>query len=187
VTGEGPFEEALAGLASIFEERGIPYALIGGLAAAVWGAPRATEDIDVLADVTPSPELDAAFRASGFEAEWRRGTVDDPVPLLLRLRSATGPDVEVLCATRPWEREMLARSARVRIPEGRETRVIAIEDLIVLKLLPEDREIWRTSPTSSSAPPDPFPTWRGARRSAGCSSCCGRCAGRSEGDPRGAA
>ncbi|MBI4587882.1 MAG: nucleotidyl transferase AbiEii/AbiGii toxin family protein [Candidatus Rokubacteria bacterium] len=113
----------------------MPYALIGGLAVAAWGAPRATEDIDLLADVGPSSELGAALRAAGFEAEWRRGDPDDPVPLLLRLRGASGPEIDVVCATRAWEREMLGRSIRVRLPEGPETPVIAVEDLIVLKLM----------------------------------------------------
>lgn len=135
MTGEGRFEDALASLAAVFRERSVPYAVIGGLAVAAWGAPRATEDIDLLADLSPSSELDAALRAAGFEVEWRRGDPGDPVPLLLRLRSASGPETDVVCATRAWEREMLNRSIRVRIPEGPETQVIALEDLIVLKLM----------------------------------------------------
>lgn len=135
MTVGGQFEDALARLVALFQKQRVPYALIGGLAVAAWGAPRATEDIDVLADASPSPELDAALPAAGFEAEWRRGAPDDPVPLLLRLRSASGPEIDVVCATQVWEREMLNRSIRVRIPEGPETPVIAVEDLIVLKLM----------------------------------------------------
>jgi hypothetical protein len=135
MTDGGQFENALARLVAIFQERRVPYALMGGLAVAAWGAPRATEDIDLLADLSPSSELDAALRAAGFEAEWRRGSPDDPVPLLLRLHSASAPEIDVICATRGWEREMLNRSIRVRIPEGPETPVVAIEDLIVLKLM----------------------------------------------------
>lgn len=67
------FEDALASLAAILKERGVPYALMGGLAVAAWGVPRATEDIDLLADASPSPELDAALGARGFQVEWRRG------------------------------------------------------------------------------------------------------------------
>ena len=135
MTEGGRFEDALANLAAIFQERRVPYALMGGLAVAAWGAPRATEDIDLLADVSPSSELDASLRARGFEAEWRRGAPDDPIPLLLRLRSPSGPEIDVVCATRAWEREMLGRSIRVRVPEGPETGVIAVEDLIILKLM----------------------------------------------------
>ncbi len=108
---------------------------MGGLAVAAWGAPRATEDIDLLADLSPTPQLDAALRAGGFEPEWRRGESDDPVPLLLRLRSPSGPEIDVICATRAWERDMLARAVRLRTPQGLEIPVIAVEDLIVLKLM----------------------------------------------------
>ncbi len=135
MTAGGPFEEVLARLIAVLESRRVPFAVIGGLAVAAWGVPRATEDIDLLADLSPSPEIDAALRAAGFDLEWRRGGPDDPVPLLLRLRSTSGPEIDVVCATRAWEREMLSRSVRFRIPEGLETPVVAAEDLIVLKLL----------------------------------------------------
>lgn len=130
-----PFEEGLARLVTFFQKRRIPHALIGGLAVAAWGTPRATEDIDLLADVGPSAELDRDLRATGFEAEWRRGDADDPIPLLLRLRSTARPEIDVVCATRGWEREMLARAIGVRLPDGTEAPVIAVEDLIVLKLI----------------------------------------------------
>ena len=135
MTQGGQFEETLARLAAVFRERGVPHALMGGLAVAAWGAPRATEDIDLLADVSPSAELDRALGAAGFEAEWRRGAADDPIPLLLRLRSRSDPELDVVCATRAWEREMLARAVRLRLGQSLEIPVVALEDLIVLKLL----------------------------------------------------
>jgi hypothetical protein len=135
VTQAGRFEEILANLTAFFDEQGVPHALMGGLAVAAWGAPRATEDIDLLADVCPSPELDAALRARGFEPEWRRGAPDDPIPLLLRLRGSSGPEIDTVCATRLWEREIIGRSVRLRLPQGPEIPVVAVEDLIVLKLM----------------------------------------------------
>ncbi len=135
MTRGGQFEETLASLAAVFQERGVLYALMGGLAVAAWGAPRATEDIDLLADVSPSAELDRALRAAGFEAEWRRGAADDPIPLLLRLRSHSGPELDVVCASRAWEHEMLARAVRLRLGQRLEIPVVALDDLIVLKLL----------------------------------------------------
>lgn len=135
MTERGSFENALAQISSVLEERGTSYALIGGLAVAVWGVPRATENIDLLADLAPSHELDAAFRAEGFRVAWRRADVDDPIPLLLRLDPADGPEVDIVCATRGWEREMLGRAITVRLPTGLEAPVMAVEDLIVLKLI----------------------------------------------------
>lgn len=135
MTEGGQFENALGRLAQLFDQQRIPYALIGGLAVAAWGAPRATEDIDLLAQASPSPDLDSALRASGFEPEWRRGGPDDPVPLVLRLCSAPGPEIDVVCATRGWEREMLTRAVRVRLPDGPEMPVVGVIDLILLKLM----------------------------------------------------
>jgi len=71
----------------------IPLALIGGLAVSAWGVVRATQDIDLLADSTPSPLRDRALRDNlqkffvegDCSAEWRVGEADDPIPLLLRL------------------------------------------------------------------------------------------------------
>lgn len=135
MTEAGQFEDALARLVTLFQERRIPHALIGGLAVAAWGTPRATEDIDFLADVSPSAELDRELRAAGFQAEWRRGDPEDPIPLLLRLRSASGPEIDVVCATREWEREVLAHAIMIRLTGGSEAPVVALEDLIVLKLM----------------------------------------------------
>lgn len=135
MTEPGSFENTIAHLSSVLEERQVSYALIGGLAVAVWGVPRATEDIDLLADLRPSRELDAALRAAGFKVEWRRGDSADPIPLFLRLSSTTGPDVDIVCATRSWEREMLRRAIGIRLPTGLEAPVMAVEDLIVLKLI----------------------------------------------------
>lgn len=135
MTQQRGFEEALASLAAIFEAQHVPYALMDGLAVAAWGAPRATEDVDFLAEAVPSAGLDSALRAAGFEIEWRRGSPDDPIPLLLRLRRHPGPETDVVCATRAWEREMLARAVRLRLPQGLEIPVVSVEDLIVLKLM----------------------------------------------------
>lgn len=52
--------EELRGVLAALEEGGVDYALVGGLAVAVWGAPRATKDIDLL--VRPE-RLDAALEA----------------------------------------------------------------------------------------------------------------------------
>jgi hypothetical protein len=40
--------DELLALTSALSEDGVDYALVGGLAVAVWGAPRATKDIDLL-------------------------------------------------------------------------------------------------------------------------------------------
>lgn len=112
MSARAPFEDTLARLAAIFEQRSIPYALMGGLAVAAWGAPRATEDVDLLAGTGQSDEFDRALRDASFSVDWRRGGSDDPIP-----------------------REIIGRAVRLRLPRGLEIPVVAVEDLIILKLM----------------------------------------------------
>jgi len=69
------FDELMA-LARELDARGVEYALIGGLAVAVWGAPRATKDIDLL--ILPSSVTLAK------EAAAQRGFTLSAAPLTFR-------------------------------------------------------------------------------------------------------
>jgi len=129
-------EQILLKVCDLLDRLRIRGALIGGLAVATWGSPRTTEDIDLLAEMTPSAEIDAAFRTEGWHPSWHHGGSEDPIPLLLRLKGGHGgPEIEVICATRSWERAMLDRSIRVVLSGGFSVPVVAPADLIVLKLL----------------------------------------------------
>jgi len=62
------YEELRAVLDSL-DQAGVDYALIGGLAVAVWGSPRATKDIDLLIQPADLPRAMQALRAAGFTLE----------------------------------------------------------------------------------------------------------------------
>ncbi len=62
------FDE-LRALVTALDAAGVEYALVGGLAVAVWGAPRATKDIDLLIQPDSLPKAKAAARACGFTLE----------------------------------------------------------------------------------------------------------------------
>jgi hypothetical protein len=47
--------DELTGILQSLEGASIDYALVGGLAVAVWGAPRATKDIDLIIQRQPDP------------------------------------------------------------------------------------------------------------------------------------
>lgn len=122
----------------------IPFALIGGLAVSAWGVVRATQDIDLLADSTPSPLRDRALRDNlqkffvegDCSAEWRVGEADDPIPLLLRLellRPARTVAADILWAHKRWQQEALSRKITIKI-SGLELFVLHPEDLILMKL-----------------------------------------------------
>jgi hypothetical protein len=59
------YDELTAVLGAL-DGAGVEYALIGGLAVAVWGAPRATKDIDLLVQRADVPRAMAAVRSLGF-------------------------------------------------------------------------------------------------------------------------
>ena len=62
------FDELRAVLTAL-DEATVEYALIGGLAVAVWGAPRATKDIDLLIRPEALDAAKAALRPNGFTLE----------------------------------------------------------------------------------------------------------------------
>lgn len=147
---EPQFVPALGTLRKLFDDASrslqvpIRFALIGGLAVSTWGAVRATQDIDLLADSDPSPLGDRQFRAGlqryleekGCVAEWRVGDSDDPIPLLLHMklpRPARGMGSDILWAHKRWHREALARAVAVKV-SGLELSVLHPEDLILMKL-----------------------------------------------------
>lgn len=59
------YQEAMALFAAL-EEEGVAYALCGALALAVHGAPRATTDIDLLAEAPSVPRIIAIAKRLGF-------------------------------------------------------------------------------------------------------------------------
>jgi hypothetical protein len=122
----------------------INFALIGGLAVSAWGIPRATQDIDFLADSNPSPLADKRLRESlkafldahGCHAEWRMGGLEDPIPLLLRIEmkhSFADLIADILWIHKRWQRAALRRSIALNVM-GRRIDVLHPEDLIVMKL-----------------------------------------------------
>ncbi|MBI3303405.1 MAG: hypothetical protein HYZ72_15180 [Deltaproteobacteria bacterium] len=143
------FASALRTLGKLFQDASadlaiqIRFALIGGLAVSAWGRVRATQDIDVLADSDPSPIQDRALRvrltafweARGCAVEWRAGTVDDPIALLLRLGlpRRVRMTADILWAQKQWQREALKRACSVRVSRAT-VFVLHPEDLILMKL-----------------------------------------------------
>jgi hypothetical protein len=59
------FEDLMVLVAEL-DKQGVDYALAGGLAVAVWGAPRATKDIDLLVRPELLPKAMAAVATHGF-------------------------------------------------------------------------------------------------------------------------
>lgn len=122
----------------------IDFAFIGGLAVAAWGVPRATQDIDLLANADPSPignielrnRLKKFFEQQQCQVDWRVGDYEDPIPLLLRIDLPPSYDrlsADIVWAHKRWQREALQRKILVRVSRQR-LPVLHPEDLILLKL-----------------------------------------------------
>ena len=147
---EQRFVPALGRLRKFLEEASvtlqipIDFALIGGLAVSTWGAVRATQDVDLLANSDPSPIGDPRVRdglrkflqKKRCTVDWRVGDSDDPIPLLLRIefpKSIGRLGTDILWAHKRWHQEALQR--RLEVKSGRlRMYVLHPEDLILLKL-----------------------------------------------------
>lgn len=115
---------------------GVPYALCGGLALAVYGIARATEDIDLLVEEAALPRLRSVAETLGFRFDPRPFEFKDGGVRIYRLVKARGEDLVVLDLllvtelTRPaWE------SRRQVETEFGIVRAVSPEGLVQLKSL----------------------------------------------------
>ena len=126
------FDEFSA-LTKAMEAAHVDYAVVGGLAVAIWGVPRATQDIDLL---VPRAAVDAALavgRARGFSIEALPMSFQDGTEIRRVSKSAPGSllTLDLLLVTANLEP---AWSSRLRVPvEGGEIWVVGREALIRMK------------------------------------------------------
>lgn len=116
--------------------RGIPYAIIGGIAAQRWGQPRLTRDVDVTILLPPEGE-EAALReiVAAFPAR-----IDNPVAFALEHRVLPvevpeGSEADLSLGLPGYEEHVIARAVPCDLGDGREVRLCSAEDLIIHKAL----------------------------------------------------
>ncbi len=126
---------ALVELVAFLESRRIPYMIVGAMAVAVWGRPRATVDIDVTLriDRDDLESLAAHAESSGFRLD-RQWLEWNPSLRGHQIRLARGG--LTMDAMRPRDAHEEGAFARRReIPaEGRTLWFVAPDDLILMKL-----------------------------------------------------
>lgn len=129
-------------LVDALEAANMEYAVVGALALAVWGAPRATTDIDLLAPAEAVDPILGIAKAQGFRLRALPMSFRDGMKLH-RVTKVAGPDaitLDVLVVTEDLEPVFASR--QVVDTEGGPVRVISREALIAMKAAanrPQDR------------------------------------------------
>ena len=133
---EGRFLTVLSEAIGALEDKGIAHLVMGGISSAELGRPRGTNDIDLFVRPESARLTLEALAASGFTTEetdprWLFKAFKDDIMVDIIFRS-TG-DIYL-------DEEMLAH-ARVVDVRGCAARVIAPEDLLIIKALTADEHM----------------------------------------------
>jgi len=127
------FDE-LRGVLAAFDRDGIDYALVGGLAVAIWGAPRATKDIDLLIqpqdrDRAMKAAAGLGFTLAALPMEFKDGTTMQRVTKIDANADAMTLDLMLV------DRSLAAAwQSRARLPFGdASVSVVSREALIGMK------------------------------------------------------
>ena len=135
---EGTFLAVLADTAQALEQKGIPHLFMGGVSSATYGRPRSTRDIDVFVRPEDAGLALDALAAFGFRTE-------QTYPDWLYKADRDGVGVDVIFSMPGGillDDQMLARGREETIG-GLSVRVIAPEDMIVIKAVVHDEHMPR--------------------------------------------
>ena len=126
------FGTTLRDLAQALTPRGIDWAVTGAVAANSYrDETRTTSDIDVLLTLagTPMADVEASLHALGWTT-----TSILPEGWLLRLAHPRGGRIDIVATLTDYELGALARARQVDM-DGLAVKVMAVEDVIILKLI----------------------------------------------------
>lgn len=134
--------DALRQVDSFLKAHGVPYVIIGGIANAVRGEPRATHDADL--KVLVRGMTIAQFRALAeaqfkpYRRPWLGGAEST---LIISLEVAPNMVADMLVAVLPYEEQAIHRAELIEI-EGLTLPVCTAEDLIVHKAIADRPKDW---------------------------------------------
>jgi hypothetical protein len=125
----------LLDVAQVLGKERVDYAIVGAMAASVYGVIRASRDADALLSISVSAlaGLEHTFRAAGFHTELRRGDFDDPIGAVLTLQDSFDNLVDLLVGIRGFDPEAFSRSIEVSL-YGEPLKFVSLEDFIAMKL-----------------------------------------------------
>jgi predicted nucleotidyltransferase len=129
----GLFTKVLGEATRVLENRGIPYALIGGVASSGFGRPRTTHDIDIFVKPADADAALDALAAAGYSTE-----KTDPKWIYKAFKHGVQVDVIFLTVGGIYfDEEMHEHSVEGEF-DGQRVRFISPEDLLVIKAAVHD-------------------------------------------------
>lgn len=128
---------ALKKLKSLLEKQKISYMLIGGIAVALWGEPRATQDIDIVVLISKDRVFDFLKEAKKYGFSYRKEETKHLLKANL-LRLIWQKDfflmIDLIIPDTEYQRIALKRRKRKKI-RGEYFWFISAEDLVLHKLI----------------------------------------------------
>ena len=125
--------KALAAIDRLLAPKGVRWAVLGAHAANLYrGEVRATQDVDVLVSlsVPQMKSLADDLEADGWQVRHRT-----PDGWLIRARHPEFGDIDVLCVQEEYQRTALSRSVERTVEGMGVARFLAVEDVIIHKLI----------------------------------------------------
>jgi predicted nucleotidyltransferase len=126
----------IARVATVLDQAGVRYALIGAGALAAHGIARSTFDLDLFTDAETVLRLEAwasLTAAGGVRVSARTGDADDPLRGVVRIEADGERDVDVVVGRSTWQSEAIDRAQPLLIA-GITLRVVTPADLVLFKL-----------------------------------------------------
>ncbi len=151
--GQSPL--LLLDVIEVLKSEDVEYAVVGALAAAVYGTIRASADADALVSLGASKlaSLSRVFKKKGFVTELRRGDPGDPIPAMLVISDKHENRVDLLAGLRGLDPQVLSRTIEVPF-SGKQIRFVSREDFIAMKCFaggPQDLEDARVAIATAEA------------------------------------
>jgi Nucleotidyl transferase of unknown function (DUF2204) len=134
--------QALAEVKEFLDRQGIKHMVIGGIANAIWGRPRATTDADFKI-LTGDFSIGQLTDLIGGNFKYR---ISDPHSFVhqtyvLPIYSSNGIEVDIILGFLPYEEQAIALSIPVE-HQGVSFSVCSAEDLIIQKAISEREKDW---------------------------------------------
>lgn len=128
-------EQALVEIAAFLEAEAIPYMVIGGMANAVWGVPRATLDVDVTVWVPDARIVETVRQiAASFQVLTQAPERFIAQTRVLPVQTREGVAIDIVFGMTPFEEEAIRRAVLVSVGD-QAVCVCTAEDLILHKIL----------------------------------------------------